>query len=169
MPGFVIHIAIGQEYLKKHNNEKQYRDFIMGNIDPDLTNEKFKTHYGKSPAYSSLKEFLNSNKLDNSLNKGRFLHLITDYLFYNYYLDRISKGILHNDYDLTNKDLMKKYNVVLPDEIKEFVYFKEGNPEILSLDLAMKVIDEISGLDINEIEKELKDGNLKWETYKKLV
>lgn len=162
MPGFVMHIAIGQEYLSKHNNTENYNEFILGNIDPDLTKEKYKTHYGKSPAYTSLKEFLNNNKLDSSLNKGRFLHLITDYLFYNYYLDRISKQVLHNDYDLINNDLINKYNVKLPENIKEYVFVKEGKPEILNLELACKVIDEVSSMDINEIEKQVKEENKKW-------
>ena len=58
MPGFVMHIAIGQEYAKKHKNIENYDEFIRGNILPDLTKEKFKTHYGKSPAYTNLKKFL---------------------------------------------------------------------------------------------------------------
>lgn len=53
MPGYVIHIATAQEYLKKHRKEYSI-DFINGTIAPDLTNDKQKTHYGKSPAYTSL-------------------------------------------------------------------------------------------------------------------
>ena len=169
MPGFVIHTAIGQEYYKKHNNIENYNDFIKGNILPDLTNNKTETHYGKSPAYTDLKKFLNNNKIDTSLNQGIFLHLITDYLFYNYYLDRLSKKILHNDYDLINKELINRYEVVLLDEIKEFVYFKEGTPQILTLDLAIKVIEEVSNMDIHEVKKEVLKGIKKWSTYKELI
>lgn len=169
MPGYVIHIAIGQEYLRKHKCKVDYDDFIKGNIDPDLTNTKSMTHYGKSPAYTSLKEFLKNNTIDSSINKGRFLHLITDFLFYNHYLDRISKEILHNDYDLTNKDIINKYNVILPEYIKQYVFEKEGNPEILNFQLAMKIIDEISELDMDKIKQEIEEGNTKWETYKRLI
>ncbi len=43
MPGFVIHIAIGQEYLRKHN--KNYsKEFIKGTVEPDFTEDKTKTH-----------------------------------------------------------------------------------------------------------------------------
>ena len=47
MPGYVVHIAIAQEYLKKHNM-KYSKDFIMGSVAPDFTSDKSKTHYGKS-------------------------------------------------------------------------------------------------------------------------
>lgn len=169
MPGFVIHTAIGQEYLKKHKKVENYDEFIMGNIQPDLIKDKSKSHYGKSPAYTNLKEFLNNNNIDNSLNRGKFLHLIADYLFYNYYLDRISSEIIHNDYDLTNKFLIEKYNVKLLNDIEQCVYFKEGTPDILTKELAIKVIDEVSNLDMDEVAKEVLKGNKKWETYKKLV
>lgn len=170
MPGFVLHIAIGKEYLKKHNNIENSEEFIRGNVDPDLTNDKTSTHFGKSPTYTNLKEFLLHNKLDNSFNKGRFLHLIADYLFYNYYLKDIprkeSKEILHNDYDKTNKLLIEKYELEIIEEINKYIFFKEGVPEILKIDLAVKVVNEISSLNIEEVEKEVLNGNKKWTTYK---
>lgn len=169
MPGFVIHTAIGHEYLKKHKKVENNDEFIMGNIQPDLIKDKSKSHYGKSPAYTNLKGFLNDNKIDNSLNRGKFLHLIADYLFYNHYLDRISSEILHNDYDLTNKFLIEKYNVKLPNDIEQYVYFKEGIPEILTKELAVKVIDEVSKLDIDEVAKEVLKCDKKWKTYKRLI
>ncbi len=169
MPGFFIHIAIGKEYIRKHNSPENYDDFILGNISPDLVKDKSKSHYGKSPAYTSLKEFLKHNKIDNSLDRGRFMHLITDYLVYNHYLDYFEKEILHNDYDLTNKFIMQKYNTPILDDVKEYISFKEGEPEILKIDLITKIIDEISSLDIDEVEKEVNEGNERWEKYKKIV
>ena len=84
MPGFVIHLAIGQEYLRKQN--KNYsEEFQKGIVAPDFIDDKSKTHYGKSPRYTNLEKFLDNNKIDTDFNKGFFLHLITDYLFYNYY------------------------------------------------------------------------------------
>ena len=108
MPGFVIHIAIGQEYLRKHNLNYS-KEFIKGIVAPDFTSDKSKTHYGKSPRYTNLKKFLDNNKIDTDYNKGFFLHLITDYLFYNYYVTKIGKDGLYNDYDLTNKDIIQKF------------------------------------------------------------
>lgn len=170
MPGFVLHIAIGKEYLKKHNDIENVEEFMKGNIAPDLTDDKTKTHYGKSPTFTNLKEFLEHNKLDNSFNKGQFLHLVADYLFYNYYLKefprRESKAILYDDYDKTNKGLMEKYNIQILDEIKQYMSYKEGIPQILTLDLASKVIEEVSDLNIEEVEKEVIKEDIKWRTYK---
>lgn len=90
MAGYVIHIAVAQEFLRK-NKENYNEEFIRGSILPDLTNDKSKTHYGKSPAYTNLKNFLLENELSNNLNRGKFIHLITDYLFYNYSLENLSK------------------------------------------------------------------------------
>lgn len=163
MPGYVIHIATAKEYLKKHNLVENEEEFIKGVIFPDSTSDKSKTHYGQSSGHSNIGRFLESNKIDNSFNRGYFLHLITDYLFYNYYLDRFSKDI-YNDYDIINSKLIEKYNILLPLEVKDKVFFKQGVTKILSFDLACKVIDEISNLDIDKIAKESSEE--KWNTYK---
>ena len=165
MPGFVIHIAIGQEYLRKHNLNYS-KEFIKGTVAPDFTDDKSKTHFGKSPRYTNLKRFLDNNKTDNDYNKGFFLHLITDYLFYNYYVTKIGKEGLYNDYDLTNKDIINKYNVILLDNVKDKVFFKEGIPKTLTLELACKIIDEISSMDLKDIEAEVKNNIPKWNYYK---
>lgn len=172
MPGFVIHIALGKEYLKKHKDIENADEFIKGNIQPDLTNDKTKTHYGKSPTYTNLKSFLLNNKLNSSFNKGQFLHLIADYLFYNYYLKTIprkdSKEILHNDYDILNKTLIEKYDIIVPDNIKQFMFYKEGEPEILDFDLVVRIIDEISSLNIQNVKKEVMENKKKWNTFKEI-
>lgn len=172
MPGFVIHIAIAKEYIKKHNNIENEEEFIKGNIEPDLTNDKSKTHYGESPTFTNLKEFLKYNKLDNSFNKGRFLHLISDYLFYNHYLRNVprkgTKEILHNDYDLINEELIEKYNIELLDTIKQYVFYKRGMPKILTIDLINNVIDELSNIDLKEVEKEVLEEKEKWKNYKSI-
>lgn len=165
MPGFVIHIAIGQEYLKKHKM-KYSKEFIEGTIAPDFTDDKTKTHYGKSPRYTNLKNFLDNNKIDNDYNNGIFLHLITDYLFYNYYITKIGKDGLYNDYDLTNKDIIQKYDVILLDEVKNKVFFKCGKPKTLILELACRIIDEISSMDIDQIKAEVNQNLKRWNYYK---
>lgn len=169
MPGYVIHIAIANEYIKKHKKREKVNEFINGVIAPDLIDIKSKTHYGKSPAYTELKEFLKNNKIADSFNRGCFLHLITDYLFYNYYLEYYNKQDMYHDYDVLNRTLIEKYKVILPDNIKDKVFFIQDEPKILSLDLATKIIDEISSMDIDDIECEVMNDNKKWKKYKKLV
>lgn len=166
MPGFVIHLAIGQEYLRKQN--KNYsEEFQKGIVAPDFIDDKSKTHYGKSPRYTNLKKFLDNNKIDTDFNKGFFLHLITDYLFYNYYVTNTGKSVLYNDYDITNKSIMEKYNVTLLDSVKDKIFFKEGVPEILTLELSYKIIDEISNVNLERIKEEVNKNLSRWNYYKK--
>lgn len=169
MPGYVIHIAIANEYIKKHKKSENVKEFIDGVIAPDLTDIKSKTHYGKSPAYTSLKGFLENNKIEDSFDRGCFLHLITDYLFYNYYLNYYDKKEMYHDYDVLNKTLIEKYNVILPDNIKDKVFFIQDETKILSLEFAIKIIDEISSMDIDDIEHEVINDDQRWNQYKKLV
>ena len=168
MAGYVIHIAIAQEYLRK-NNKKYNKDFVRGSILPDLTTDKSKTHYGKSPAYTNLKKFLLANEISSELNKGIFLHLITDYLFYNKYLNVFSKQYIYDDYDISNKVLIDKYNVKLLEEIKDTVFFKEGEMKVLNFELIYKLIDEISNLNLNLVKKEVLEDCEKWNYYKNIV
>lgn len=168
MPGFVVHIAIAQEYLRKHKKDFS-QDFILGSIAPDFDSDKSKSHYGKSPAYTNLGNFLQSNTPSTDFEQGYFLHLVTDYLFYNYYVENFRKPQIFDDYDFTNEALIKKYNVILPDQVKDKVFFKNGTPEILTLPLACKIIDEISELTLEEIEKEINKNNQKWNYYKNII
>ena len=168
MAGYVIHLAIAQEYLKKNNIDYNI-DFIRGAIQPDLTNDKTKTHYGKSPAYTNLKEFLLNNNLCTNLNKGIFLHLITDYLFYNYYLEFFSKEYIYDDYDISNKSIIDKYNVKILEEVKNNIFFKEGKMKILTFPLIYKIIDEISNINLEQTKKEILENNKKWNYYKNIV
>ena len=126
MAGYVTHLAIAEEYLKKHKDVKEdYDEFIKGVIYPDSVTDKSLTHYGIKSSKVILKDFLQDNEIYNSYMRGYFLHLITDYLFYNKYLEKFTKDI-YNDYDILNKRLIEKYNVVLPVNIQNNVFYKEG-------------------------------------------
>ena len=69
MPGYIIHIAVAKEYAKKHKI-KNVDDFIKGSIAPDFTNDKSTTHYGKSPAYTNLGNYLKENTILTDYDKG---------------------------------------------------------------------------------------------------
>ena len=163
MPGYVIHLAVAEEYLRKHKEKNEnYNDFIEGVIFPDSVKDKSLTHYGEKSSSANLYKFLQDKKIDTSFNRRYFLHLITDYLFYNKYIDSFSKEI-YNDYDRLNAILIKEYGVKLPEKIKEFVFFlNEGECKILSLKIAKKLIDDISELDLDEIEKDVIASPDKW-------
>lgn len=169
MPGYVIHIAVANEYLKKHNRKEDKKEFINGVISPDLTIDKTKTHYGKSPAYTNLKKFLKSNSIENSYNRGAFLHLITDYLFYNHYLNKFSKKYIYDDYDILNETIIKRYKIDIPDIVKDKIFFKSGKTKILDLETAYKIINEVSDLDIDNVKNEIYYNSEKWNYYSNIV
>ena len=169
MPGYVIHLAVAEKYLEKHLNKKEnYNEFIEGVIFPDSVEDKSKTHYGDGSSHSNLPKFLSKHSLDNSFNRGYFIHLLTDYLFYNKYIEVFSKDI-YNDYDLLNNKLIDKYHVVLPDKIQNQVFFKnDGDLKILSMNLIDSLITEISQLDIDIIAEEIKNTPEKWTRFREL-
>ena len=168
MPGYVIHLAVAEEYLKKHKHKKEeYNEFINGVIFPDSIKDKQKTHYGEKSSLSNLYEFLKENKLESSFKRGYFLHLLTDYLFYNKYIDRMSSA-MYNDYDILNKILIEMYEVKLPECVKSSVLFKEGDLVILSLELVERMISDISDIDLDKLEKEIYEDPIKWTTMRKL-
>ena len=174
MAGFVIHLAVAQEYLK-HNTEDNEKDFLYGSVQPDFVVPKSVSHYGKSPSHTNLKNFLLDNEIDTSLKRGCFLHLITDYLFYNHYLEYFLKPEIYEDYDILNKPLIEKYNVNVIDEVKEYMkcmnksmHSEKKETKVLSYELACKVIDEVSKVNLEQVKQEALKDDKKWNTYKKL-
>lgn len=168
MPGYVIHLAVAEEYLKNHKNKsEEYSEFIEGVIFPDSVKDKSETHYGVKSSVSNLYEFLKENEIDTSFKRGYFLHLLTDYLFYNRYVNRMSKD-MYNDYDILNSKLIEKYNVVLPEKVKNQVFFKDGELVILSMELIDKLVFDISKMDIDDIAKEVNENPKKWTTMREL-
>ena len=164
MPGYVIHLSVAEEYLRKHHKEKEnYNEFIEGVIFPDSVTDKSLTHYGEKSSRTNLYKFLQNKKIDNSFDRGYFLHLLTDYLFYNKYVDVFSKD-MYNDYDILNKILIKKYNVVLPEKIKQFVFYKDGleNLKILYLPLVEKFVEDVSNMQIDDISKKVIESPDEW-------
>lgn len=166
MAGYVIHIATAQEYLKKNNIKEGTDEFINGVIAPDLTKVKSETHYGEKPSKTNIKKFLMSNNINTSYQKGFFLHLITDYLFYNKYLDYYTKEQLHHEYDLLNDYLIEKYNVEIPEQVKNQVYSEQGVPKILTKQLVEKVIEEVSNINLEQVIKEVEEQPEKWLKYR---
>lgn len=169
MAGYVIHIIIAEEYIRKHGIENK-EEFIEGTIYPDSVKIKGTTHY--SPYYSSdanLYDFLLDRKLDNSYNLGYFLHLVVDVLFYNKYfilprIDGISE-IVHHEYDILNKKLQEKYNPYLPEEIRHYTKYADGKLEFLNENKIYECIEEASDYDLVELAEKI----LKERDYKKIL
>lgn len=166
MPGYIIHLAVAKVYSTKHIKDiNNYESFIDGVIFPDSVSDKSVTHYGIESSKVNLKAFLEKNEIDNDYNKGYFLHLVTDYIFYNKFLEYFSKDI-YNDYDILNKTLQDKFNVIVPESVKEKVFFKEGKTVILKQEKIIKFIEEVSEYNLMDIKKEILKNNKYWLEFK---
>lgn len=166
MAGYVIHLIIADEYLRKTDEVIKNKDeFIKGVIYPDSVKIKGETHY--SPYYSSdvnLYDFVKDNfdKLDQDFYKGYFLHLLTDFLFYkkHFVLPKagIATEIIHNDYDILNNELLEKYKIDIPEELMKFCNKKEGNPVYVKRENIYTCIDDCSSYRLYDLaEKILKE------------
>lgn len=161
MPGYIIHLAVAKEYIRNFR-VKNEDEFLKGSLAPDLlsTNDKKETHYTKTGSSDvNLSKFIKDNKINSCYMEGYFLHLIVDYLFYNQYFPNHDSR-LYNEYDITNKELIEKYSISVPDEIKDCVQFKEGELEILDKEKLFKMISEISKKRLSEYKKEIKQTGI---------
>ena len=134
MPGFNIHLAIGKRYIEKQKNKKDVikneNSFYNGLVAPDLVTDKKVSHYTAETNTSNLEKYLQGkvrldlylkeNKVETDFEKGVFLHLFTDYLFFNeFFKKEYIKNITYQDfvrdlyysYEKTNDYLNKKYNI----------------------------------------------------------
>lgn len=169
MPGYVIHLAIGEEYLKMYPDEiKNYKDFIDGIIYPDTVEDKSKTHYGPKTSRVNLRNFFFDRDINTDFNKGMFLHLVTDYLFYNKFLKKFSKQQLHDDYDILNKELEKEFQVKIPDKIKGEIFYKEGKTKILDIEKINNFIRETAKNNLNDIKISVLNNDKEWLTIRSL-
>lgn len=185
MPGFHIHVAVGNRFKSKNKIHNEL-DFFKGVVLPDLTTNKDVTHYTGYQDKNNLLEylenkvnlyeFLKSNNISGSKNKGIFLHLVTDYLFFNYFLDKdYLKNISYDDfckdlyysYDVTNDYIYDKYNVVfdaykdeIMDAIKESHIQKKMDDKkylnILPLDKLDSFIELVSSIDLDKYADKIK-------------
>ena len=129
MAGFSIHLAIAKRHIEKNKTNNEI-DLYKGVIDPDLVDDKNISHYTNrdeiDTLYECLKfsaglyEFLKDNNIETDYNKGIFIHLLTDYLFFNTFLDKnymlnakyedFPKDLYYS-YDKSNEYIEKKYNI----------------------------------------------------------
>lgn len=130
MPSLLIHLAISNEYIKKHPGKiKDIQAFHKGSVSPDLdknlenilnTDGKIFSHYytedGGNIAFD---KFLHDPAINMSSDfwKGYYLHLLTDEVFYTddfkkEYACAYSEGPhLYSDYQNLGKWLLKKYHI----------------------------------------------------------
>ncbi|MCM1052525.1 MAG: hypothetical protein NC483_00920 [Ruminococcus sp.] len=112
-----IHLAIAKKYLENHK-ELDYDKFIAGTLYPDSVVDNDKSHYtDKNRGEDNVSHvrgkvnlwaFLNEHKNLDDFEFGWFLHLITDYLFFEECFT--TKYLLEHSYEEFCKDLYFAYN-----------------------------------------------------------
>lgn len=183
MPGIHIHLAIAKEYLKHHPEIKNEEAFYEGSIAPDFAEDKKESHYTKETSNEDLINYLNNKvhifpflqttNVKTDYNKGLFLHLITDKLFFTKFLDQnYLKSVTYSEYinDLyysykcTNPVIinhyqlpMEKYEQRIEENINKMkkvrgIVEKQKN-NILEIDKLIKFINEISLIDLDKCQQ----------------
>lgn len=159
MPGYMIHLAVGSVY-EQNNKIEDLPSFYKGIIEPDMIGDKSKTHYGPNSSQPGLSEYIKVNGISNSYKEGYFLHLLTDYLFYNRFLTNWDSNI-YDDYDKLNSKIKEKYKIIVPEEIVDVVKYKTGELTVLNEEDLIRFIDNVGKINVKEyvLEKNIIDEN----------
>lgn len=172
-----IHLAIAKNFLKKYKNYEEY-SVLSGTLYPDTVKDKTLTHYtdvtrGKDlishlAGKVNLPMFLKEHEYLSSFEFGWFLHLVTDYLFFDecfskeYLLTHNLKELQHDlyfSYDCLCDYIVCKYNITMRDYTcypDEFFPGKSYQNCLFSKDLIDNFIKRVSDIDINSYIKKLK-------------
>lgn len=168
MAGLHIHLAVAKRYLEKNNLNINEKEYYQGVLSPDLTDDKSKTHYSIKTSHDDLVKYLNNKvnlytylktKYNSTIFElGVFIHLITDYLFFNEYFDseyltnigyeNFCKDLYYS-YNVTNDYITQKYNLDLEDyidvineNIKKDIKKKKTNNEAATNILPTSTLDD---------------------------
>jgi len=186
MASIAMHMAIALEY-RKNNKIVDFLEFMRGVKFPDLDgnqkrSNKSKTHYETSrrDETSSVKdlfvnkinlyEFLIKNKLFSDYEKGYFLHLVTDYFFFNLFIIKDCKtheeyekyfNIIYSDYDKINKDLEITYGIDNSDT-PWFNSYLDGEPETFSREDLHKFIKFCSKINLETLSHKILHNQDDW-------
>lgn len=190
MASFSIHLAIGKRYIEKNPGTIQdIHEFYKGIIMPDLVEDKFISHYTISPEDATLpsrlenkvhlEAFLENEPIDTDCQKGVFLHLITDYLFFNTLFDKQYVNTtsyddfckaLYYSYNCMDEYINTKYQVDYSDFIdiikedieknnKKRNLTYESGTNLLPSDLLDKFIEEVSNINLEEYSEDIKKAH----------
>lgn len=171
-----IHLAIAKKYLEKHPYLNE-RDIMAGTLYPDAAENNDESHYtdvnrgndnvshvrGKVCLYPFLKE----HESLNDFELGWFLHLVTDYLFFeecfttNYLLENSYEQFcrdLYFAYDHLNLYLSEKYHII-EDDYKDYPSeCYPGSPYeacILPKEMIDDFIIRVSSINLEEYYKKI--------------
>ena len=169
-----MHCYIAMKYSEK--NEESVKCMINGALLPDLAEDKVKSHFGNSEKPKSIKDMLDAKvgiekcsqqlNLSNHLNKGKYLHLVTDWLYYNYMyysnpeMQHVSdpKVLLNgikNDAAVINDRLIDNIDMnIIPQRAKKLFDLKttETKCSLFPDDKIDRFVDVVSSLDLSDVQ-----------------
>jgi len=158
MPGYTIHIAVAKEYVKNHKlyNEEE---LIKGTIAPDMAVDKTTTHFYKENGDVDIEEFFKRYSINDSYYAGWLLHLLVDREFYTNYLNKkerkeeIQAEKLYQDYDILNQEIIEKYELTIPEEIKKYINVKEGELTYIKRETIFEFIYKMAKVKLDNKKK----------------
>ncbi len=147
MASAVIHLAVAKE-LEKNLNIKNKKDYYLGSIAPDISKQikasKKESHflYNTKKDVPNIELFTNKYKdfKDNDFNLGYFIHLYTDKIWFDEFLEKLTYSnsvklldgtiitttedeigkLIYQDYTNLNIQLIDEYNLDLSLFYEEF-------------------------------------------------
>lgn len=180
-----IHLAIAKMYIERNSNLNK-EEVLKGTLYPDTIKDKNISHYadlskrGKDSVSNlqgkvNLYSFLLEHPSLNDFEFGWFLHLFTDYLFFDecftkeYLLTHTFEEFrkdLYYSYDCLTDYLISKYNITMEDYTiypNEFFPGKGYKPCLFSKEMIDDFIYRCGSIDIDSYVKKivLVKGNVK--------
>lgn len=179
MPCPSIHLAIAKKYLERHPN-LDYQKVIDGTLYPDADEDNDKTHYTDKNRGSdnvshvrgkvNLYAFLEEHPTLNDFELGWFLHLVTDYLFFEecfateYLMSKSYEEFckeLYHAYYCVNLYMEEKYNIskedfeTYPDEYFPGIPYEDC---ILPKEMVDLFIDRVNSIDLDKYILKIKEN-----------
>ena len=169
-----LHILIAEKYCEKHKVENPLI-YLDGAILPDIQKDKVASHFGKDIKPMSVKEALDAKvdiktcaktlDFEKDVDKALFLHLLTDYVYYNFLYQGIIDGTplkvilsdIENDSGVMTKQIQNTHAYTLPNEISYLLNEKEncGEYRLFNGDKFDAFVNLISSFDLKQVKKEI--------------
>ncbi len=181
MASLIVHCAVAYEYAKTNVIENM-EDFIKGTLFPDIEDkgtrhfshyvdpkETIENLYNKVDLNSFVKKF----DIGSDFNKGYFLHMLVDYIFYHdystqkYFQNHSFENVLKQfgvEYNKLNKPIYDKYPFSLkyiPKEVKQYFNMETlPEPKYMPAEDIFDIIEYCSNFNLEHWYNEIKKGNL---------
>src|SRR5574344_1473491 len=156
MASTIVHMAVAREVMKRIN-VGDGKSFLLGSIAPDVAKkigeQKAYTHFmNMGSDLPNLDLFLDKyyEYLGNPFELGYFIHLVTDYAWFDDFIDVFYPNreiehyddMIYNDYSSLNREVMDYYNLNLS-FLYEDQYLPVSHIKEVPTDEIPEVIDKV--------------------------